>query len=250
MRRRRKSDKKRSCRYCGLRGPHGECRDKALKSGRCGDWVWYMIGSKQYRRRHARPEDPRTLAQLLNRGRLTAASKLYSQALTDQQRDAVIAAGAKKRCRSRMGDSGVMTGHQHWVHKEALRRKAQSKATKTQFASQVPPPQPLPRPTSDTHRILTGNTRATHAATTRHPTKPPQGQKPVKGRLKKAVPLMELKQIQTLTRSTGTRNQAPTRTTTSRPAHRSRSLPVKRQPAMRKPAAGTLKKLRTVPQPA
>jgi hypothetical protein len=169
MGRPRKSEKRRSCRDCHYRGPNGDCRDKALKSGRCGDWVWYMVGSKQYRRRYARPTDPRTLAQMLNRGRLSAASKLYSQALTDEQQDACIAAGKENRARPRMGDSGVMTGHQYWVHKEDLRRKAKSKATKTKLSSQVPQPQTLPGSTSDTHRILTGNTRGNHAATTRQP---------------------------------------------------------------------------------
>ena len=56
-----------------------------------------MIGSKQYRRRYVRPKDPRTLAQLRSRGRLSAASSLYSQALTDEQQDACIAARARVR---------------------------------------------------------------------------------------------------------------------------------------------------------
>ena len=45
-------------------------------SGRCGDWIWYLRGGKQCRRRYARPRDPGTLAQLLCRARLSTASRI------------------------------------------------------------------------------------------------------------------------------------------------------------------------------
>ncbi len=88
-----------------------------LKSGRCGDWVWYMRGGKQCRRRWAKPRDPKTPAQLRCRERLAAASKEYNEALTAEQQDACIAAGAKQQSRPRLGDSGTLTGQQNWVQK-------------------------------------------------------------------------------------------------------------------------------------
>ena len=162
MPRRNRVRRREGCRDCGLLGPHGECRDKALKSGRCGAWVWYMIGSKQYRRRYAHPTEPRTLEQLLPH-RLGAASKLYGQDLTNKAQDPCICTGAKVENRKRMGSSGPMTGHQHWTQNGIRTPRGRSKAKRAQFASQVQQPQPLPRPTSDTHPIHTGNTRATHA---------------------------------------------------------------------------------------
>ena len=245
MPRRNRVRRREGCRACALCGPHGECRDKALKSGRCGDWVWYMIGSKQYRRRYARPRDPRTLEQVRSRTRFGAVSRRYSDSLTDEQQDAHIATGAKLRTRKRMGSSGPMTGHQHWMKTESARQEAVVKAKRAQFASQVQQPQPLPRPTSDTHPIHTGNTRATHAATTRqpcgshaattrHPTKPPRGDKAFESRTKRAVPLMEVKQIQTLTRSTGARHRSATGTTRPRGADLSGGSPPRTRAGHRK----------------
>jgi hypothetical protein len=52
------------------------------------------------------------------RARLAAASKSYNEALTDDQQDACIAAGAKRRTRPRLGQSGQQTGQQYWVGKE------------------------------------------------------------------------------------------------------------------------------------
>jgi hypothetical protein len=58
-----------------------------------------MIGSKQFRRLWLRPRDPRTPSQRYWRARFRAASKAYSESLTDEQQDACIAAGAKLPCR-------------------------------------------------------------------------------------------------------------------------------------------------------
>ena len=143
---------KHKCHPCPFRAPSGRCLDRRLKSGRCGDWIWYMRGGKQCRRSYARPKDPRTLAQMHSRGRLSAASSLYSQALADEQRDACITAGAKVQSRRRLDQSGPLTGQQYWVHKEAARRKAQSKATKLKTAPQISQPQRVTRSTSGTHR--------------------------------------------------------------------------------------------------
>ena len=111
------------CSRCALCAPSGRCLDPAIKSGRCGDWVWYVRGNKQCRRRWAKPRDPRTPRQLYWRARLSTASKKYSESLTDEQQDACIAAGAKQRCRPRLGDSGRLTGQQHWVRQECKAKK-------------------------------------------------------------------------------------------------------------------------------
>ena len=103
------------CSPCTWCGPSGECLQPVIKSGRCGDWVWYIRGSKQCRRRWAKPKDPKTPAQLRCRARLAAASKDYSKALTDEQQRACIAAGAKLRTRPRLAQSGPLTGQLHWV---------------------------------------------------------------------------------------------------------------------------------------
>jgi hypothetical protein len=106
------------CSRCPLCGAAGECFDPAVKSGRCGDWVWYVWNGHQRRRRWLKPFDPKTAKQLAWRAHLAAASKAYSEALTKEQQDACIAAGAKRRTRPRLGQSGQETGQQYWVGKE------------------------------------------------------------------------------------------------------------------------------------
>jgi hypothetical protein len=106
------------CSRCPLCGSAGECFDPAVKSGRCGDWVWYVRDGLQWRRPWIKPFDPKTAKQRAWRAHLAAASKAYNELLTDEQQEACIAAGAKRRCRPRLGDSGTQTGQQYWVGKE------------------------------------------------------------------------------------------------------------------------------------
>ncbi len=107
------------CSRCVLCGPAGECLDGvAHKSGRCGDWVWYVRNGHQWRRRWLKPFDPKTPKQLAWRARLAAASKAYSDLLTDEEQDACTAAGANRQTRPRLGQSGTQDGHQYWVGKE------------------------------------------------------------------------------------------------------------------------------------
>lgn len=140
------------CRRCPLRGPKGRCFNPALKSGRCGDWIWYMRGGKQCRRHYTRPKDPRTLAQMLCRSRFGAASRRYSRSLTDEEREACIAAGAKLRSRPRLAQSGPLTGSQYWVRKDSAHAKMNVKPTKTKSAPQLPQPQRVTRSTSGLHQ--------------------------------------------------------------------------------------------------
>ena len=62
--------------------------------------------------------DPKTAWQRAWRARLAAASKAYNEVLTEEQRRACIAAGAKQRSRPRLAQSGTQTGQQYWVGKE------------------------------------------------------------------------------------------------------------------------------------
>ncbi len=143
-----------ACRRCPFFAPPNRCRDTTIRSGRCGDWVWYVRNGKQHRRRYVRPQDPHTLPQMLNRAHFKAASRSYSRRLTEQEQDACIAAAAKRRTRPRLNQSGLLTGHQYWVRKDIAHYKMSVKTQKTRFASQVPHPHPLTRSSSGTHRGL------------------------------------------------------------------------------------------------
>ena len=116
---RRDKQRRNWCRRCPFCAPSGRCLDTTIRSGRCGDWVFYLLpGGKQCRRRWVRPKDPLTPAQVRNRTRLAAASRKYSAVLTDREQDAFIAAGAKRRSRPRLGQSGPLTGQQYSVRKD------------------------------------------------------------------------------------------------------------------------------------
>ncbi len=168
------------CRDCPLRRPSGECRDSGLWSGRCGDYVWYVVRGQQRRRLYVKPNNPQRRRQQRWRTRFGAASRNYSASLTDEQQQACIAAGAKVPCRPRLGPSGVLTGQQYSVRGElasgaARRRKQTARATQVarrqgltkKYTSEVPQPQALTRSAPDTHRGITGATPAPHHRNTR-----------------------------------------------------------------------------------
>ena len=92
-------------------------REGGLLSGREGDWVYFVVNGKQFRRRYVVPTDPRTPKQLRYRAALSAASKAWgrSNGLTEAQRDAYCAQAARVQSRGRLGQSGPLTGHQHFV---------------------------------------------------------------------------------------------------------------------------------------
>jgi hypothetical protein len=87
------------------------------RSGRWGEWVYYMRDGKQCRRRYVVPRDPRTPKQLRCRAALAAASRAWSESatLTAEDRRAWIAAGANVQSRVRLNQSGSLTGQQHFV---------------------------------------------------------------------------------------------------------------------------------------
>jgi hypothetical protein len=114
-----KVSRARRCPRCPFYAPSGKCLNPTLRSGRCGDWVWYVRNGKQFRRLWSRPRDPRTSPQLYWRARLGAASKRYSQrGLTDSQQDGWTAAGARLQSRPRLFQSGPLTRQQYAVRQE------------------------------------------------------------------------------------------------------------------------------------
>ena len=143
------------CRRCPFRAPSGRCLDTRIRSGRCGDWVYYLLpGGEQYRRRWVRPKDPRTPAQRQSRGRLGAASRKYSAGLPDRERAAWIAAGARRQSRPRLGQSGPLTGQQYFVQRENV-LSTQGKVQCTKTPAKEPKPQRVTRPSSGTRRSIT-----------------------------------------------------------------------------------------------
>ena len=144
----------RLCRRCPFCAPSGRCLDRAIKSGRCGDWIWFVRYGKQIRRRYLRPHDPHSPAQLHSRARLCAASKKYSYSLTEKQQDACIAAGAKRRSRPRSGQSGPLTGQQYSIRRHYALQKAHGDGVRKAIAPQVPQPQKLKRTTWEPRRGL------------------------------------------------------------------------------------------------
>ncbi len=98
----------------------------APKSGRWGDWVYYMRGGKQCRRRYVVPRDPGTPAQLFCRAALGTPSKEWgSDGLAEEEREACRAAGARVKTRRRLGQGGTQTGQLYFVGRECSRRAAE-----------------------------------------------------------------------------------------------------------------------------
>ncbi len=153
---RRDKQRRNWCRRCPFYAPPSQCLDTTIRSGRCGDWVFYLLpGGKQCRRRWVRPKDPRTSPQVRNRARFGTASRKYSAELRDQERNACIAAGAKRRSRRRLRQSGPLTGQQYSVRREYATNAA-GKAQNTKIPAKVPKPQRVTRPTWGLHRGTPG----------------------------------------------------------------------------------------------
>ena len=191
--RRRVAPHRPSCRECPFRGPRGECLDRVpLKSGRCGDWVWYVWHGQQFRRRWVLPKDRRTVKQQRWRARLGAASRKYSSGLTEVQREECRAAARKRRSRKRLGQSGPLTGQQYSVGKacrawaKAERRKSiinkakalHSQALKDLATAQVPRRQRLARGTWESRRTTSRPTPEQHRANQRPAPRPRAARRP------------------------------------------------------------------------
>jgi hypothetical protein len=152
---RQSAPKARGCRGCPCRAPSGRCLDARIRSGRCGEWVWYVRGNRQLRRLYVQPRDPRSPSQLRWRARFGAASQKYSDSLTQAQRDAFIAAGAKFRSRPRLAQSGPLTGQQYLIRMEYV-AKAAERAQRAEEISKALQTKGILLSTSDIHRSITG----------------------------------------------------------------------------------------------
>jgi hypothetical protein len=134
---RRAARPERLCRRCRFCAPSGRCLERTIKSGRCGDWIWFVRYAKQIRRPYIHPHDPRTPAQLHSRARLSAASRKYSHSLTQKLQGACIAAGAKLRSRPRLSQSGPLTGQQYSIHRQYASQRVHGNGIKTAVAPRV-----------------------------------------------------------------------------------------------------------------
>ena len=99
--------------------------EASLKSGRSGAYVYYTDKGKQRYRRYVVPKDPRTPRQHLSRAIFAAASRMWSEdgSLTEEQRKAWYASGAKRRSRPRLGQSGPLTGQQNFIGRKYARER-------------------------------------------------------------------------------------------------------------------------------
>jgi hypothetical protein len=188
------------CRDCPCCDASGHCRDTRLRSGRCGDWVFYVVhGATQCRRLWVKPRDPRTPKQRYWRSRLAAASQSYGALLTDEQQNACIAAGAKRRTRSRLVQSGWLTGQQYWVGKQCAVPAQASEAwgqTRTKGLQTLR----NSAPTWDTHRGHSGVAPGQHRRATERARRSQSGRKQRNRKCTKAMTPSEISSNQPLTR--------------------------------------------------
>ena len=79
--------------------------------------MYYVRKGKQCRRRYVLPKDPKSPAQLRSRAAFGGASHYWSHTLdfSEQERDAWEAAANQRQSRPRLGQSGPLTGQQHYV---------------------------------------------------------------------------------------------------------------------------------------
>jgi hypothetical protein len=84
------------------------------KSGRCGDYVFYMRRRRLFRHRYVVPRNVRTAARRRTRGDFGAIAKAWGGRLTEEQRRAWMAAAAKVKSHPRLWQSGPLTGEMHF----------------------------------------------------------------------------------------------------------------------------------------
>ena len=85
------------------------------KSGRCGNVVFFVIRNHQRERTYVVPQTVRNAATGRARGAFGTLSRAFNTLLTNPQRAAWNAAAANVQSRSRLGQSGPLTGLQHFV---------------------------------------------------------------------------------------------------------------------------------------
>jgi hypothetical protein len=84
------------------------------KSGRSGDWVYYLRGKKLCRRRHVVPKNGRTPARRRAQGPFGTIAKAWIKVLTEEQRVAWNTAGAKVMSHPRLGWCDPLSGEIHF----------------------------------------------------------------------------------------------------------------------------------------
>jgi hypothetical protein len=149
-------------------------KDGTRKSGRAGAYVYYMRKGRQCWRRYVVPKDPRTAGQRRSRAVFGAASRTWSAdgTLTDEQRDAFYADGAKTRSRPRLGSSGKLTGQQNFIGRNCTKgrrergmlleprklekKKEETKAQTPKLIAEAPQYQIVTQSTSGTRRAFAG----------------------------------------------------------------------------------------------
>ena len=194
-------------------------------SGRSGPFVYYMRNGRLCWRRYVVPEDPGTARQRRSRAAFRAASRTWSQGgpLTDKQRDAWYADGAKRQSRSRLAQSGPLTGQQNYIGRNSTRKqrdyqllsrppqrgqeKANPKRLKSELSVQVPKSQPITRSTSGPRWV--------------HAVPAPSMRRGASGNAKKSKARQLISQMPHLQRSA--------RSTSGRPQTSTRALPGPRQ---------------------
>ena len=87
------------------------------KSGRQGDWIYYVRGNRQLRRPYKKPRDPKTPAQLRCRAAFGTAVKAWSQSqgMTQEDLQQWCKAAEKVRSRPRLAQSGPLSGQQYFI---------------------------------------------------------------------------------------------------------------------------------------
>lgn len=224
----KRRDKRRRnwCHRCQFCAPSGRCLDSTLRSGRCGDWVYYLLpGNKQCRRRWVRPKDPGTSAQRQNRARLAAASRRYSAGLTKRQRAACIAAGARRQSRPRLGQSGPLTGQQYLVRKQYA-ANARAKSQNTRIPAKVSEPKKVAKPTWGTLRgnaVVPPEQRRQEAGPVRNVR---VGMKNVKCGMQKTSSASHMQRIKRVTGTRRVQCRRTARVTPLRVARHSGSFPI------------------------
>ncbi len=84
------------------------------KSGRSGDFVFYMRRKTLCRRRYVVPTNVRTAARRRTRGAFGAIAKAWRERLTEEQRQAWVASAARVKSRPRLWQSGPLFGEMHF----------------------------------------------------------------------------------------------------------------------------------------
>jgi hypothetical protein len=84
------------------------------KSGRCGDYVFYMRRRKLFRRRYVAPRNVRTAARRHTRRSFGAVARAWGGKLTEEQRRAWMASAVNVKSHPRLWQSGPLTGEMHF----------------------------------------------------------------------------------------------------------------------------------------